>query len=57
MLLLNQGGSLSSQVAVSWGMMFAKIFLIVLLNKKTISLMFKFLKDFSQENCSIARWI
>ena len=57
MLLLIQGGSLSSQVTVSWGMKFEKIFLIVLLNKKTASLMFKFLKDFSQENCSVALWI
>ena len=31
--------------------------LIVFLNKTTISLMFKFLKAFSQENCSIACWI
>ena len=57
MFLLIQGGSLSSQVIVSWGMKFEKISLIVLLNKKTISLMLKFLKGFSQENCSIARWI
>ena len=57
MLLLIQGGSLSSQVTVSWGMKFEKIILIVLLNKKTISLMLQFLKDFSKENCLIVHWI
>ena len=41
MLLLIQGGSLSSKVIVSWGMKFEKIFLIVLLDKKTISFVFK----------------
>ena len=57
MLMFIQGGSLSSQVTVSWEIKFEKIFLLVLLNKKIISLMFKFLKDFSQDNCSVACWI
>ena len=57
MLLLIQGGSLSSQVTVSKEMKFEKILSIVLLNAKTTSLRFKFLKDFSKGNCSIALWI
>ena len=42
--------SRSSQMIVSY----EKIFLIVLLNKNTISLTSSFLNDLSQENCSIA---
>ena len=45
--LLIQGGSLSSHVIISCGIKLCNIFLIVLLNKWTMSLTFLFWNDFS----------